>query len=79
MMPTHKTITKRVAVTTVYELKLNREEIVQLLRAAGYPVSDDVRVSVRVPGGGDWSNIDLTIGTDVTQVSIDWSTHEHIV
>lgn len=45
-------------------LTIGREALLAILRNAGYAIEDNARMYVRVPGGGDWSNMDLDIGTE---------------
>lgn len=58
-------------------LQLDKSKLLWLLRHAGVsiptssPVDLDIKVSVRVPGGGDWSNTDLDIEGDVT-IDVRW-------
>lgn len=52
-------------VTTVREEhEVTREEIVGLLRAKGVQVPVSAEVVVNVPGGGDWSGMELDIDRD---------------
>lgn len=41
----------------------SQAHLLEALRVAGYeiPEKDDVRVFVKIPGGGDWSNSDLEL------------------
>lgn len=50
----------KVTKVATYEVHLNASDIRD---AFGLP--DNARVSVHVPGGGDWSNCDLCLDTDV--------------
>lgn len=36
-----------------YHIRLNNEDIINLLRGIGHNVPDNAQVIVRVPGGGD--------------------------
>ena len=41
---------------------VGRQEFVRLLREAGYAgVPDDAKITMQVPGGGDYSNMTLDI------------------
>jgi len=63
---THDTVTTKT-------MSLDGAEICELLRRAGHSVPlHGVEVTVRVPGGGDWSNAKLEIGAD-TLVSVSWT------
>lgn len=43
------------------KMRFNGQEIIAALRAHGFRVPHTARVSVRVPGGGDYSNMTLDI------------------
>lgn len=61
-------------VTTVdrtLRIELTRDDILRLLRADGYKIPNDADVEFRVPGGGDWSNMDVGIDEE-NPVSIRW-------
>jgi hypothetical protein len=45
----------------VKTLEISRDEFMEMLRACGWKVPPDADVVVRVPGGGDYSNMDLDI------------------
>jgi hypothetical protein len=69
-------LTKKVSVVTTERcvLKLDRDEIVRLLRHAGVNIPDgpDICVDFLVPGGGDWSN--TTVDVDAEHpVTVAWS------
>lgn len=53
--------TKRSAVEET-TIKIDRDDLIEYLTEKGYRVPDDAKVFVPVPGGGDWSNMDLDIG-----------------
>lgn len=58
------TTTKRTTTIQEVEHRLSRDDIITLLRNAGYTIPDGTTIFVRVPGGGDWSNTDLDIEED---------------
>ena len=50
---------------TRVKLKMTGKELLELLRRDGQAIpKSGVDVSVRVPGGGDWSNTSLDIDDD---------------
>ncbi len=53
-------------------VELAGQEIVSLLKAAGYNVPKDANVTVRIPGGGDYSNCHLDIDYDCP-VHVTWN------
>lgn len=55
----------------VHTASLNHESVIEYLRSKGCDVPDNADVLVRVPGGGDWSNMDLEIGRD-TPIFVTW-------
>lgn len=59
--------------TTVetHRMTLDRGDLVKFLQHAGYEVPSDASCHVSIPGGGDWSNIDLEINADVPLV-VSW-------
>jgi len=52
---------KTVTTTVREEHIVTRTDILCAMRAKGINVPDDADVIVRVPGGGDWSNMDLHV------------------
>jgi len=56
---------------TTHKVTLGREEIIEFLRSKGKYVTDDARVYIPVPGGGDWSNTNLDLDQD-SQVEVTW-------
>lgn len=56
---------KKVMTTkTTNLLELNADDLAEALRAAGYDVDPMAKIFVRVPGGGNWSDMELEIGRD---------------
>lgn len=53
-------------------MKLTGTMIRQLLDVAGFSVPDGASITVPVPGGGDWSNMDLDIDED-TAIEVTWT------
>lgn len=58
--PTIKTTTLR-TVKEEHELTLTNEELIVILQDKGYKIPQACEVFVTVPGGGDWSNTDLSV------------------
>jgi hypothetical protein len=50
------------------KIRFTGQEIITALRASGYKVPFTARVFVRVPGGGDYSNMSLDIDATVPLV-----------
>lgn len=48
-------------VTESFEAEFTHDDIINALRDAGHKVPVDAEVFVRVPGGGDWSNMNLDL------------------
>jgi hypothetical protein len=49
------------AVDAPHVMRISATHILHLLRKNGHAVPEDAMVTFRVPGGGDWSNSDLSI------------------
>ena len=67
--------------TVQHSVKLGAGDILDMLRKAGVPVPDsavasDLRITVRVPGGGDWSNTNIDISAS-NPVVIEWKETRH--
>ena len=60
--------------TTTHKLhmQLDKETILKLLCVSDYPIPETATVTVSVPGGGDWSGMDLDIGDDA-MLDIRWT------
>jgi hypothetical protein len=65
LKPTSVTTTKE------YALKLSYDNIRECLSRLGYNVPSNASITVRVPGGGDWSNTDLDL--QETQIDVRWT------
>lgn len=70
-------VTKSETVTRVarHEVELDRDQLLEMLRAAGADLPEDVghvRIYFAVPGGGDWSNTDVDIDKS-NPVRAEWS------
>jgi hypothetical protein len=70
-MSSEKLTTKiTTTVTKVHNCSLGKAEILQLLsQQLGKTIPSNATVNVRVPGGGDWSDMDLDIEESPVQVS----------
>lgn len=70
-----KELKAKIETTTVTRVKrsvsLDQRLVIALLRNAGIDVPANASVFVKVPGGGDWSNMALDIGID-TDIDIVW-------
>ena len=42
-------------------MEITTEQIIQALRKAGFPIDEKAKITVYIPGGGDWSDTDLEI------------------
>lgn len=56
-----------VTTTTDVRIDLDSDALLGVLKTA-FDIPENAKLHVRVPGGGDWSNTDLTIGEDVPLV-----------
>lgn len=54
-------VTERVVTNRKVELKLDHKAIIDMLNAHGFQVPDNANVTFDVPGGGDWSNMSLSV------------------
>lgn len=52
---------------TTHRVELDSEDIRKLVDAPAH-----AEVYVSIPGGGDWSNMDLTIDKDTT-ITVEWT------
>jgi len=52
-------------------ITLRRSDILELLQRVGWKVPSGADITVRVPGGGDWSGMDLDL--DEHNINIDWT------
>ena len=75
MVPIHKTIVKKISVEATYTAELNRQELINILNAAGVLVPDDVEISVVCPSGGDWSGDNLILGQEIQAIHLTWQRH----
>lgn len=64
--------------TTVEEYTFNDLEILEALKDAGkLPKDAKGRLTIWVPGGGDWSNMELDIDDDnPIRITVETTTHE---
>lgn len=56
---------KTVSVEYPTTITIERGDIIAMLKAKGYDIPDSAEIFVTVPGGGDWSNMDLDISNQV--------------
>lgn len=55
---------KKIRVEKTVTHKFSRVDLIDLLNVVGYDVPQNAEVFVEVPTGGDWSGMDLDVGTD---------------
>lgn len=55
-------------------LALNSEDIIRMLRTR-FTIPDNAKVFIHVPGGGDYSNMDLDVDEE-TPLQVSWETPE---
>lgn len=61
-----------------YTLTLGRLEFLQLFHRAGMKeIPANAEITIQVPGGGDWSNEELSINSDVPIV-VKWKEEVHV-
>jgi len=71
-MTTFNITTKK---TIEHECVFNRFKFIKLLREAGFKnVPDDAKITITVPGGGDYSN--MTLDIDDMPVTVKYTTEE---
>lgn len=58
--------------TSHKELQVTGLNLYQLLLDAGYDIPDNYEMIIRVPGGGDWSNMDLDIDK-TNPIKVSWT------
>lgn len=58
-------------VETTYTLKVGSTALRELLIHAGHKVPENAKVTIWIPGGGDYSNCSLDV-TDQNQLDIQW-------
>ena len=64
-------ITKQIKTTNSVEV--TRSDIIQLVeKKCDVEIPPGAKVCVHIPGGGDWSNVDLDIGVNDTLVHVSW-------
>lgn len=70
-------LTKRI-VQTEYELTITREELLGLIHnqdiADPPDIPDYAEVTIAIPGGGDWGNMDLDLRDAPIRITCTWST-----
>ena len=67
----HQAVTR-----TRHQVTLDADDIIRALYAKGIQCHPEAKVTVRVPGGGDWSGLDITIGED-TDLTVTWEEVTH--
>lgn len=66
-------VTKTITTRRQIRLEIHRAHIIQMVKELGYGlIPKDARIFVDVPGGGDWSNMELNIDDD-RPVVVTWS------
>lgn len=55
-----------VTTTTKTTAKITRKDLIE-----AFDLPPDARITMHVPGGGDWSNTDLTVGEE-GDVFVEW-------
>jgi hypothetical protein len=67
--------TKTVSIVTTrtdYQVDIDRERLIELLKREGVEIPKGADIYVQVPGGGDWSNMSLEIDKE-TPVVVKWT------
>lgn len=62
-------------IKTKYHVTVTHDDIVEYLKSKGHDVPGDCVVTFKVPGGGDWSHMDVDID-DENPVKARWETTE---
>lgn len=69
-----KVAKQTVKTETEFCLALDREDILLALQKVGYDISPDAEMYIRMPGGGDWSNMDLDVSSEMP-LFVKWTKH----
>lgn len=67
--------TATTTISTEHVLTLNKHELLEALRDGGCSIPANCEITVRVPGGGDWSNTNLDISAN-SPICITWKTEK---
>lgn len=73
-----KIFLEKIVTTRKHEILLDKNDLFEFLAKAGYKIPGNADIVVLVPGGGDWSNEEIALGSDFNHFSIKWSTEETI-
>lgn len=65
-------IAKVVETRRKYSLNLTKVQLMAAFQMWGISVPDNARITMQVPGGGDWSNTAIELGDDVATLDINW-------
>lgn len=68
-------VVQRVTVTRQNSVRIDDRELREFLRARGMNLPANARIFFAVPGGGDWSNIDIDISGE-NPICVEWTTEE---
>ncbi len=77
-MPANKAEVKvdvKTTTTKSHRASINKEQLLAALKLLGIECPSSADVCVHVPGGGDWSNMALSIDNDC-QIQVSWKTTE---
>lgn len=72
--PLSISVNRSTVVRQTHTVKIDKTKLIQLLQPAldfGDTPTDAISITVRVPGGGDWSNTDLDIAEHL--IEIEWT------
>jgi hypothetical protein len=65
-------VTQKTTTTKTHRVEIGRHALAKALRLSGINVPDRAGVYVIVPGGGDWSNMQLDVD-DKTPIVVSWT------
>lgn len=64
-----------VETTRRFDVRINGDQLRELLKSAGVLVPPGAEITFTVPGGGDWSNMSIDID-DEHPITVSWKTTE---
>lgn len=70
-------ITVNETVSTKKHITIRRSDLIELLALEGISVPDHAEITFHIPGGSDWSNMDLDLD-DYTVINVDWTENNSV-
>ncbi len=63
----------KVKISKTFYLELEKIELISLLNSRGNKIPLDAEINIHIPGGGDWSNTDISLGNEFKAINIIWT------